>query len=303
MPLDLARLLAERPPGRPLRLDGGMGSALIAKGLKQGQPPERWNIEHPDRVEAVHASYVAAGAEVIQTNTFGGNLLVLAQHGLDGQMAEINAAAVRIARRAVGQATHPVPRLVAGNIGPSGQLLSPVGDADPDALTESFARQAAALEAAGADLLAIETMTDLREALCALRGALAATSLPVTVCLTFDRKKRGFFTLMGDRLEDAVKRLAEAGATAVGANCSVGSAVLLEATPLLVATCPVPVIVKPNAGLPELTADGLVYRQEPEAFARDMAAAARIGAAAVGGCCGTDARFIAALSALLAHAA
>lgn len=303
MPLDLHALLSR--PGRPLLLDGGMGSALIARGLGSGQPPERWNLEHPDRVEEVHAGYFNAGCEVVQSNTFGGNELVLGNHGLAERMEEICRAAVGIARRAAAQAeaSDGVARYVAGNIGPSGQMLAPVGAADPDVLTEAFARQAAALEAAGADFLAIETMTDLREAQCALRGAREATALPVTVCLTFDKKKRGFFTLMGDRMEDAAQRLADAGATAVGANCSVGSEVLLEATPLLVAACPLPVIIKPNAGLPEVTAQGLVYRQEPEAFARDIAAAARLGAGSVGGCCGTDARFLAAVAGLLSDGA
>lgn len=293
--LDLAGLLAARTPGRPLLLDGAMGSALIARGLAQGQPPERWTLERPDQVEEVHRLHLAAGSAVIQSNTFGANDLALARHGLGGRMVELNAAAVRIARRAAEQAAarDGVPRWVAGNIGPA---AAPVGEADPDHVTAVFGRQAAALEAAGADSLSIETMYDLREALWALRGALRATDLPVTVCLTIGRTDRGFSTPAGDRMEDAARSLAAAGATAVGLNCSVGSAVLLDATPLLVAACPVPVIIKPNAGLPEVTSRGLLYRQEPEAFARDMAAAASLGAAAVGGCCGTDDRFIAALA-------
>ncbi|HJN77750.1 MAG TPA: homocysteine S-methyltransferase family protein [Myxococcota bacterium] len=286
MGVDLAAVLA----APPVLLDGGMGSALIARGLRQGRPPELWNIERPEQVEEVHAAYIAAGSDVVQTNTFGGNEIALANCGLAERMEELNRAAVQIARAAAGD------RIVAGNIGPSGELLPPVGTADPALLKAAFARQAAALESAGADMLAIETMTDLREALCALEGALEATGLPVTVCLSFDRKRRGFFTMMGDRLEEAAAVLADAGATAVGANCSVGSEVLLEATALLVAASSVPVIIKPNAGLPEVTPEGLVYRQEPGAFARDMAAAARLGAAAIGGCCGTDERFIAALA-------
>ncbi len=242
MAVDLAALLAERASGQPLLLDGGMGSALIAQGLVLGRPPELWNVEHPDRVGSVHAGYLAAGSDVVQTNTFGGNPLVLGSHGLADRTEELNQAGVDVARRAADAATKTdgVPRIVSGNIGPSAMLLPPVGKADPDALTDAFARQAAALASAGADMLSIETMTDLREALCALAGARHATSLPVTVCLTFDRKKRGFFTLMGDRLADAAKRLADAGATAVGANCSVGSGLLLEATPRLVEASPVP---------------------------------------------------------------
>ncbi len=299
MPADITALFARRPPRRPLLLDAAMGSALIARGLARGRPPEAWNLERPEVVEAVHAHHLAAGSEVIQTNTFGGNELVLATHGLTTKMEALNRAGVRIARRAA-EAAGGIPRIVAGSMGPSGELLAPAGSADPDVLTEVFAGQAATLESAGADMLAVETMTDLREALCALRGALSATGLPVTVCLNFERNEQGFFTLMGDRLEGAVARLADAGATAVGANCSGGSEALLEATPGLVRASPVPVIVKPSAGLPEVSEEGLVYRQDPQAFARDLAAAGRLGAAAVGGCCGTDHRFVAALAAQLA---
>ena len=186
-------------------------------------------------------------------------------------------------------------RIVAGNLGPCTRFLPPVGDADPDELTDAFAAQAAVLSAAGVDYIAIETMIDIEEALCAMRGARRATDLPITACLTFEKRPRGFFSVMGNPLEGAARILADAGADAVGANCSIGSAEMLEACSLLGAASPVPVIVKPNAGLPEMKDGRLTYRQTPENFAVDVAAMARLGARAVGGCCGTDERFIAAL--------
>jgi len=282
--------ITELLENRVVLLDGGMGSALIAMGLETGGSPELWNVERPDDVRAIHAGYIAAGSDVVQTNTFGGSPMTLARHGLEERTEELNTAAARVARAAAGE-----DRLVAGDIGPSGLFLAPVGDADPAVFEEGFARQAAALAAGGADYISIETMMDLQEALCALRGALRGARLPVTACVTFDRKKRGFFTMMGNSPADCVTALTDAGAAAVGANCSVGSDVLLELCPQLVEAARVPVIVKPNAGLPD-TEDGRpVYRQDPADFARDMAAAARCGARAVGGCCGTDPRFIAAL--------
>jgi methionine synthase I (cobalamin-dependent) len=295
---------AERLLGDTVLLDGGMGSALIARGLQPGACPELWNAERPDEVRDIHTAYFAAGSEVVQTNTFGGSAPALAVHALADRMAELNRAGARLARRAIEAATAvagPSPRWVAGCLGPTGLYLSPVGDADPAALEDAFAAQAAALAEGGADYLSIETMSDLREALCALRGARRGAALPVTVCLTFERKKHGFFTLMGDRLEEAPRALADAGATAVGANCSVGSETMLEACPILLEASPVPVIVKPNAGLPEIVDGRAVYRQTPEDFAEDVAAMARMGAAAVGGCCGTDASFVAALRRELAR--
>jgi len=295
---------AERLEGDVVLLDGGMGSALIEHGLETGACPELWNVERPADVRDVHAAYLAAGSEVVQTNTFGGSAAALGAHGLAERMDELNRAAVRIAREAVETSSAvagPIPRWVAGCLGPSGLFLPPVGDADAAELKEVFAAQAAVLVDAGVDYLSIETMTDLREALRALEGVRSVTDFPVTVCLTFDRKPRGFFTLMGDRMEAVPQVLADAGATAIGVNCSLGSEVLLEACPVLLEASPVPVIVKPNAGLPEIVEGRAVYRQTPEDFAEDVAAMAKMGVSAVGGCCGTDARFIAALREELAR--
>lgn len=272
-------------------LDGAMGTALMSRGLPDGEPPECWNLRRPEVVREIHAAYIAAGSAVVQTNTFGANPHALARHGLAESLEEIVAAAAQVAREAAG-----TDALVAGNMGPSGRLLAPLGDATELALEDGFSRQASALAAGGVDYLSIETMMDLREAVCALRGARRATDLPVTVCLTFDQRPKGFFTMMGDRPADCARRLVAEGAVAVGANCSIGSGPMIELCALLVEATDVPVIVKPNAGLPEVEDGQAVYRQDPEEFAQDLTAAVEIGAGAVGGCCGTDERWIAALS-------
>jgi len=205
MSAGLARLWCEPT----VLLDGGMGSALIARGLTGGGCSELWNVERPDDVLAVHAGYLAAGSVAIQTNTFGGSAPALAGHGLASEMEALNRAGAGIARRAVEE--HGAGgRIVAGNIGPSGRFLPPVGDADPAELTDAFAAQAAALADGGVDYVAIETMIDIEEALCALRGARRATDLPVTVCLTFEQRPRGFFTVMGNPLLAATHILADA---------------------------------------------------------------------------------------------
>lgn len=286
----MTRSISERLSRGVVVLDGGMGSQLIARGLESGTSPERWNLERPDDVRAVHAVYISAGSDVVQTNTFGGNPFVLEKHGLADKMEAICVAAAKVAREAAGD-----DNLVAGDIGPSGLMLPPVGAADASVLEEGFGRQAAALAEGGVDYIAIETMMDLNEAVCALRGARAATDLPVTVCMTFDRKKRGFFTMMGNTPESCVQSFVEEGAAAVGANCSVGSDVMLELCQRLVSATSLPVIVKPNAGRPEIEAGKAVYRQTPEDFARDVVEMVRLGARAVGGCCGTDERFIGCL--------
>lgn len=272
-------------------LDGAMGTALMKRGLPPGMPGERWNLENPEAVRDVHAAYIGAGSDVVQTNTFGGTTLRLASHGLENRFEEINREAVRVAREAAGD-----DHIVAGNLGPSGLFMPPVGEADPGALEEAFTAQAEVLARAGAEAIFIETMLDLEEALLALRGAKkGAPGLAVSVCMIFEKKKKGFFSPMGNRPADSAKRLADEGADLVGANCSMGSVEMLEMASDMISAVEIPVVMKPNAGLPETKGTEVVYRQEPDDFAKDLLAMVKMGARAVGGCCGTDERFIGAL--------
>jgi methionine synthase I (cobalamin-dependent) len=280
--------------GPVLLLDGGLGSSLIERGLTAGMAPDAWNLERPGDVAAVHRSFVEAGSEAIHANTFGGNRIRLARAGLAGRLVEVNAAAVALARGA-GAA------FVIGDLGPTGEYLPPVGAGNPEAWAAAFLEQAKTLVDAGVDGIHLETMSDLREAQIGLAAVRAlSVDLPVLASLTVERKKRGFFTVMGDPLVPALQALRGAGADVVGANCTLGSADF-RALAEEALSAGLPVVLQPNAGQPEVEAGRVVYRQTPEAFADDMAAVLALPVdgggriAAVGGCCGCDARFVAAL--------
>lgn len=275
--------------GPPLLLDGGMGTLLIAAGLQAGEAPEQWNETRADLVLAAHRAYVEAGCEAVHTNSFGANARRLQRHGLAEKLPQLNAAAVRLARQS-GAAW------VIGDVGPTGEYLAPVGAADPAAWRATFAAQAHALAAAGVDALHIETMSDKREATLALAALReVAPAVPVMVSMTFEQRKRGFFTMMGDALGATLQALVAAGADAVGANCSIASPAMRLLAQEALQGLDRALLCQPNAGAPRPSEGGFVYDQDPEAFADDMAAIAAMGARAVGGCCGTDPRFLAAL--------
>jgi len=288
---DLAARLASGPP---LLLDGGLGSLLLGRGLEPGSAPELWNLERSSDLVEIHSAYVAAGSEAVHTNSFGGNPIRLAQFNLADRCEEVNQAAVELARKAQ-------PSFVLGDVGPSGQYLPPVGTAEEDQWREAFLVQGRALAAAGVDGFHIETMSDLREAQVALTALQqVAPELPVMVSLTFDRKKRGFFTVMGNKLVESLVALAKQGAAAVGANCSITSgdmtALADEALAGVASSgVQVPLVMQPNAGQPRVTTRGVSYDQPAADFANDAARMAQAGVGAVGGCCGTDPESIAAL--------
>lgn len=288
-----AELLARLASG-PLLLDGGLGSLLIAWGLPPGQSPVRWNLERPDRVREAHRLYARAGSDVVHTNTFGANAPKLAAADIEGRCRDINAAGVSLAR----EGCEGTRCLVAGDIGPSGVHLPPLGTATQADLDAAFTEQVAALVEAGADLLSIETMYDRREALAALRACLPS-NLPVLVSMTFEQKKRGFFSIMGDPLGPTLAELAAAGATAVGMNCSVTPDVMLAMVQEVVAATRVPIAAQPNAGQPRATPGGVVYDADSDTFARDVVAMVGAGARLVGGCCGSDPEFIRRIRILL----
>ena len=270
-------------------LDGGLGSLLIARGLAGGEAPESWVLSRPDDVRRVHGDYVGAGSDAVHAATFGANAIRLARFSLADRCEELNAEAVRLARESGA-------RFVLADVGPTGEYLPPVGTGDRRSWKEAFVRQGRALAAAVPDALHVETMTDLREALIALEALKeSAPSLPVMVSLTFQRKKRGFFTIMGDALAGSLRSLAEAGADAVGANCTLASADMRLLAEEARAAVDLPLVIQPNAGSPEAREGSVFYSQAPEAFAEEMALVASLGVELVGGCCGTDPRFIRAL--------
>lgn len=273
----------------PILLDGGMGTALFVRGLKIGECPDDWTRSHADEVLAVHRSYVEAGARVLQTNTFGGTRPMLKQHGLVDTFEDLQREAVALARQAANEADHLV--LVAGNVGPTGL---PAGTS-PNEVEAAFAEQGRALEAAGVDYLSVETMSAIGEAGAAVRTLRRVTSLPLTACVTVEEKDGAILLPTGVDPRDAAEAIADAGAFAFGVNCSTGSGTLRKLAALLMEEATLPVIMKPNAGVPEVTENTLHFPITPTEFADDIAAMVEAGVSAVGGCCGAHAEYIRAV--------
>jgi 5-methyltetrahydrofolate--homocysteine methyltransferase len=276
-----------------------MGTMLFEAGLSSGDSPERWNVERPDAVREVHRAYRAAGSRILLTNTFGGTRFRLALHGLDTRVAELNAAGARLAAEAARAAGDDA--VVAGDIGPSGGILAPLGELAPEDAVEGFAEQAAALRAGGVDLMWIETMSALEEVEAALEGVRrAAPDVPVVVTMSFDTHGH---TMMGVSPEHAVTALTGLGAAAVGGNCGLGPAELLQVVTKMHATAPGAVLVaKPNAGLPELEDGRAVYRGSPAEMAEYARLMVAGGARIVGGCCGSTPAHVRAMAEALALA-
>lgn len=277
--------------GVPIVGDGALGTMLIARGLPAGVPPETFNLERPEIPEAIAREYVEAGSEVVSTNTFGASPLRLAQHRLDGSTEAINRAAVEAVRRAVNGRAY-----VAGDVGPSGRVLKPYGDCDHADAQASYERQARALAAAGVDLFYVETMTDITEATIAVRALRSvAANIPVVATMTFDKTRRGFFTVMGTSIAQAARELTAAGAEVVGSNCGNGIDTMIEIAREFRAQTPWPLAIQSNAGLPERRGGALVYAEGPDYTAERASALAALGVALIGGCCGTTPAHIRAI--------
>lgn len=279
----------------PVPIDGAWGTQLQLLGLPLGACPDAWNLTAPNQVERVAQGYVAAGSRIILTNTFGSNRFLLARHELAEKLTEINAAGVEISRRAAaGRAA------VFASVGPSGVMLM-MGQVSPEALRAAFGEQARVLAVAGADGIAVETMSDLEEAKLAVAAA-RETGLPVAACMTFDSGAKKDRTMMGVSPEQAAEQLTAAGADVIGSNCGRGIAGMVEICRRLRASTDRPVWVKANAGLPEIVDGRTVYRQTPEEFAAYVPQLVEAGAGFIGGCCGTTPEFIRAVVASLQNA-
>jgi 5-methyltetrahydrofolate--homocysteine methyltransferase len=275
-------LLAE---GGPILADGAMGTMLFAEGLQFGDPPEVWNLGHPDVVRRIHRGYLQAGSRILMTNTFGGNRLRLGLHGLEGRVAELNRTAAILLRTEVDAAGGQA--LAAGDIGPTGEIMTPVGTLEPDEAVDVFAEQAAALVAGGVDLVWIETMSDLAEIAAAIRGVRrVAPDIPIVATMTFDTRGH---TMMGVSPEDAARALWGLGVDAVGGNCGNGPDELVPVVERMHAAVPDAVLVaKSNAGMPRLRGMQAVYESDPNDYAATVMAMRAAGARIVGGCCGTN---------------
>jgi 5-methyltetrahydrofolate--homocysteine methyltransferase len=267
-----------------------MGTMLFERGLAPGEPPESVTLSQPAVLEEIARLYLEAGADIVETNTFGGSPLKLALHGLETQAEAINRDAVRRARAgAVGRA------YVVGSCGPCGRLLEPYGDTSAEVAYTSFRQQMAYLIEAGVDAICVETMTDLAEATLAIQAVRdVSPTIPVFATMTFDATPRGYFTIMGITVAAAAAGLEEAGANVVGSNCGTGIADMIGIAREFRHHTRLPIIVQPNAGLPK-TADGrTVYDETPDVMADKATELLPIGVSIIGGCCGTTPEHIAA---------
>ncbi|MBM3320025.1 MAG: homocysteine S-methyltransferase family protein [Candidatus Eisenbacteria bacterium] len=290
------RLLLDRVrAGECLVADGAIGTSLLREGVPAGASLEKLNLEEPARIEAISRAFLDAGAEILQTNTFGASALCLARHRLEAETEEINRTAVRIARRAAAGRAY-----VAASCGPSGRLLKPHGDADPGLVADSFRRQMSALAAEGVDLFCIETMTDLVEASLAVRAAReVAPGVAVSASMTFDATPRGLFTVMGIDVARAARGLEEAGADIVGSNCGNGIEILVRVAREFRRHTRLPLLIRPNAGLPRIEEGAAVYPETPEFFEEKGEELLALGVSILGGCCGAGPEHVQAFRRLI----
>jgi len=280
---------------RIVLLDGGFGTELIRHGFPQGACPETWNVEHPEVVKKIHQSYFEAGSDAVLTNSFGGSKIKLASHGVEKRCYELNKAAAAVANE-----VKPKGKFVGGSMGPTGKFLKPQGDFTEENFEEAYAEQARGLTDGKADFLLIETQYDLREALCALRGARKASSLPVFVTMTFNHVPRGFFTIMGNSVSQCLETLVKEGAPAVGANCTINSAEMAGLVKEMRSKTTLPLIAQANAGKPSLTPEGQVtYSQGLEDYVSFIPKIIEHGANLIGGCCGTNPDYIRRMAELI----
>ncbi|MCH4191142.1 MAG: homocysteine S-methyltransferase family protein [Butyrivibrio sp.] len=269
----------------PIYLDGATGTNLMKAGMPAGVCPEAWILEHPDVLVSLQKAYAEAGSDIVYAPTFTANRIKLKEYGLENRLEEINQSLVDLSRQAVG-----TKALVAGDLTMTGRQLSPIGDLDFEELVDVYKQQIRALESAGADLLVVETMMSLQECRAALIAAKETTDLAVMVSLTFEADGR---TLFGSDAASAAIVMESLGAAAVGANCSTGPDQMTDIIRNMAAVTTIPIIAKPNAGLPSVCEDGTTqYDMDPETFAENMIRLMKCGASILGGCCGTTPEFI-----------
>jgi 5-methyltetrahydrofolate--homocysteine methyltransferase len=290
-------ILRQELARRPLLGDGATGTQLQQMGLAPGACGELWNVSEPERVRELHRRYVAAGADLLTTNTFGGTSFVLGNHGASHRVRELNLAGARLAREIAGAA-----RWVLGDIGPFGGMLEPLGDTPAEDAGRAFREQASALLEGGADAILIETMSDPVEVELAVRASRAAGAKLIFATYAFQQSAVGFRTMMGTTVTDAVTAALTAGADVVGANC--GTELSLDdyeklTRELVTAAKGTPVLVQPNAGSPVLRDGKISYAESAAQFAAAVPRLLAAGARLVGGCCGSTPEHIAAMRPLV----
>jgi len=284
-------LLEDVQKGKVLVADGAMGTMLMARGLKPGEPPESLNLTKTSVLEEIARLYLEAGADLLQTNTFGASSLKLSAYGLDDRTEEINRRAVQAVKKVVGAQAY-----VYASCGPTGRILKPHGETDPRDVYQSFKQQMNVLVSAGIDAICIETMIDLREAQLAIEAAQAvSTDIPIIATMTFDATPKGFYTVMGVDIETAVRGLEQAGADIIGSNCGNGIENMVRIAREFRNCTERALIVQSNAGIPEIKGDTVIYPETPAFMAEKAQELMMIGVSIIGGCCGTTPAHIRAL--------
>lgn len=275
-----------------LLLDGAMGTMLMAAGLESGDAPEEWNVLYPERIRAVHREYIQAGSRLILTNSFGGTRYRLSLHNLDDQVAELNRAAAANARAEADAAPHTV--VVGGSMGPTGELLVPMGEMTFDEAKAAFAEQAQALAEGGVDVIWIETMSDLNEVKAAVEGARSVCDLPISATMTFDTH---LHTMMGVSPQRAIEVLGDLDLIVMGANCGTGPEEIEAVIEDMHQINPKAILVaKANAGLPKWIDQELHYDGTPEVMANYAVRVHERGASLIGACCGSTPEHIRAMA-------
>lgn len=272
---------------RRLVSDGAMGTMLFSKGLAQGECPEAWVESHPEAVKSIHQAYINAGCDIVLTNTFGGSPIKLSHYGYADNAAAWNQRAAELAREAVGG-----DRFVAGSIGPTGEFLQPLGAMTEEDAYTGFKTQAVAMQAGGADVIFVETMTVLEEIVLAVRAIKENTSLPVVATMTFDERKGAYRTMMGVSPQVAVKALQDAGADVVGTNCGAGPELTVGVLRTMRTVTNGYLAGKPNAGLPQVVEGKNVYPMTPQEMVEQMKPMLDLNVNIIGGCCGTTPEYL-----------
>lgn len=272
--------------------DGATGTMLQAAGLTEGTASESWNLTHPEKILDLHRAYLEAGSQIILTNSFGGSRFRLGKRGLEDKVREVNRAAAALAKEAAGQSA-----FVAGSMGPTGELMKPLGTLSYAVAVDAFTEQAGALAESGADAILVETMSDLNEAKAAIEGAKRATDLPILCTLSFDTQRH---TMMGVSPRQAIKELWPLGMLAIGGNCGKTLDDMEEVLRQMRAAVPeATLMAKPNAGLPRMVDRQAVYDVTPQVMAEYALRYAELGAKIVGGCCGSTPAHIKAMATAL----